>query len=501
MKTAVIYARYSSNNQTEQSIEGQVHVCEDYAKRNDIIIVDSYIDRAISGTTDNRDAFQKMLKDSNNKKWNYVLVYKLDRFARNKFESAIHRKHLKDNGIKLLSAMENIPETPEGILLESLLEGMNQYFSEELAQKVSRGLHESRMKGHCIGSVPFGYIKENKLLKINEDEASIVKRIYEDYISGKTILQISRDFEKENITNKGSKFLPQNIRRILQKETYTGILNKHNKVYDKIYPSIISKELFQKAQERLDKTKYGCRKDNHEIFRIKDKIYCGCCNRKMYPVSAISSNGNSIKYYKCITTKKKNCTTGNIDKNFIESIVDKFLISQFNIQKNLDEITEKIFDIYKKRNQSNSSLNSLKSNLQKTNTSISNIMIAIEKGIFTETTKQRLEELEQQKKDLQEKLVIEQSKQQYDLTKEDIQNYFKYTMKQCPDRAIELLIQKIKVYENKIEIHLNYSLNTNISHIETTSKKLFTEIYSTTRTFKSRTTKTTTKPYDVYLVI
>ena len=127
MKTAVIYARYSSNNQTEQSIEGQVHVCQDFAQKNDIIIVDSYIDRAISGTTDNRDSFQQMLKDSNNKKWDYVLVYKLDRFARNKFESAIHRKHLKDNGVKLLSVMENIPETPEGILLESLLEGMNLY--------------------------------------------------------------------------------------------------------------------------------------------------------------------------------------------------------------------------------------------------------------------------------------------------------------------------------------------------------------------------------------
>lgn len=98
MKTAVIYAKYSSTNQTEQSVEGQVHVCEDYAKRKDIIIVDSYIDRAISGTTDDRESFQRMLKDSNNKKWDYVLVYKLDRFARNKYEAAIHRKHLKDNG-------------------------------------------------------------------------------------------------------------------------------------------------------------------------------------------------------------------------------------------------------------------------------------------------------------------------------------------------------------------------------------------------------------------
>jgi len=128
------------------------HVCKDFAKRNDILIVDYYFDRAISGTNDNRDAFQKMLKDSNNKKWDYVLVYKLDRFARNKYESATHRKNLKDNGITLLSAMENIPETPEGVLLESLLEGMKEYFSsllegmkeyfsKELAQKVARGLN------------------------------------------------------------------------------------------------------------------------------------------------------------------------------------------------------------------------------------------------------------------------------------------------------------------------------------------------------------------------
>ena len=501
MKTAVIYARYSSTNQTEQSIEGQVHVCEDYAKKHDILIVDSYIDRAISGTTDNREAFQNMLKDSNNKKWDYVLVYKLDRFARNKFESAIHRKHLKDNGIKLISAMENIPETPEGVLLESLLEGMNQYFSEELAQKVSRGLHESRMKGHIIGSVPYGYIKENKMLKVNEDEKQILTRIFEDYASGKTILQISRDFEKENITNKGKKFLQETIRHYLKNEFYTGIYKLNNKVYDKIYPPIISKELFAKVKAKLDANKYGCRKDNHEIFRLKDKIYCGNCNRKMYPVSAISSNGNPMHYYKCITTKKKNCLTGIIDKNFIESIIDKFLISQFNIPKNLNEISEKIFEIHKKRVGTNNTLNSLKSNLQKTNTSISNIMSAIERGILTDTTKQRLEELEHQKKDLQEKLIIEQSKQQFELTKEDIQNYFKFTMKQCPDKAIDIFIQRVNVYENKIEISLNYSPNANISNTETISKKLFTETYTTTRKFKGGTTKTTTKYYDVYLII
>ena len=114
MKTAVIYARYSSDRQTEQSIDGQIHVCMEYAERNDIVIVGTYIDRAMTGTNDNREQFQKMLKDSDKKPFDYVLVYKLDRFSRNKYEMAIHRKRLKDNGIKILSAMENIPDTPEG---------------------------------------------------------------------------------------------------------------------------------------------------------------------------------------------------------------------------------------------------------------------------------------------------------------------------------------------------------------------------------------------------
>lgn len=136
MKTAAVYARYSSANQTEQSIEGQLRVCREYAERNDIVIVKTYIDRAMTGTNDNREDFQRMLKDSDKKQWEFLLVYKLDRFSRNKYEMAIHRKHLKDNGIKILSAMENIPDSPEGVLLESLLEGINQYYSEELSQNV-----------------------------------------------------------------------------------------------------------------------------------------------------------------------------------------------------------------------------------------------------------------------------------------------------------------------------------------------------------------------------
>ena len=123
MKTAVIYARYSSDNQTEQSIEGQIRVCGEYAQRNNILILATYIDRAMTGTNDNRPDFKRMMKDSEKREWDYILVYKLDRFSRNKYETAIHKKTLKDNGVRVVSAMENIPDTPEGIILESLLEG------------------------------------------------------------------------------------------------------------------------------------------------------------------------------------------------------------------------------------------------------------------------------------------------------------------------------------------------------------------------------------------
>ena len=119
MIKGVIYARYSSDSQTEQSIEGQLRVCNQFAQNNNIEIVATYIDRAMTGTNDLRPDFQRMIKDSNKKQWDYVLVYKLDRFSRDKYEMTIHKHTLKNNGVKIISAMENIPEGPEGIILES----------------------------------------------------------------------------------------------------------------------------------------------------------------------------------------------------------------------------------------------------------------------------------------------------------------------------------------------------------------------------------------------
>lgn len=185
MKKAIIYARYSSDSQTEQSIEGQLRVCREYAQNNDILIVDTYIDRAMTGTNDNRVAFQKMLKDSSRKEWQYLIVYKLDRFSRNKFESVIHKKTLRDNGVTILSAMENLTDSPEGRMMETVLEGFNQYFSEELTQKVNRGLKESWRKGKATGGQDiFGYDVVDKKYVVNEYESKIVEDAFLMYSQG-----------------------------------------------------------------------------------------------------------------------------------------------------------------------------------------------------------------------------------------------------------------------------------------------------------------------------
>ena len=143
MKKAVVYARYSSDSQSEQSIDGQLRVCKEYAERENIKIVDTYIDRAMTGTNDHRPDFQRMLRDSKKKGFDYVLVYKFDRFARSRHDSAVNKAILNRNGVKVISATEQISDTPEGIILEGMLESFAEYYSAELSQKVKRGRKES----------------------------------------------------------------------------------------------------------------------------------------------------------------------------------------------------------------------------------------------------------------------------------------------------------------------------------------------------------------------
>ena len=197
--TGVIYARYSSDNQREESIEGQLRECQAFAKKNDIVLLEPYIDRALSAKTDNRPNFQKMIKDSAAKKFDVVIVWKLDRFARNRYDSAHYKSLLRKNGVRVMSATEAISEGAEGILLESMLEGMAEYYSAELSEKVVRGLTENALKcKYNGGKVPIGYrIDEQQYFQIDPLVAPAVLDAFKSYAKGATMQEITDDILRQ----------------------------------------------------------------------------------------------------------------------------------------------------------------------------------------------------------------------------------------------------------------------------------------------------------------
>ena len=177
---AVIYARYSTESQREESIEGQIRECTEYAVRNGITLLGSYIDRALSARTADRPDFQRMIADSEKGLFDAVLVWKLDRFSRDRYDSAHYKHILKKNGVRVISAKENISDGPEGIILESMLEGYAEYYSAELSQKIQRGQHENAMKcKNNGGTIPFGYYVDKTTggLTIDTVQAPVVWEI------------------------------------------------------------------------------------------------------------------------------------------------------------------------------------------------------------------------------------------------------------------------------------------------------------------------------------
>lgn len=466
MKTCVIYARYSSDRQTEQSIEGQLRDCREYAQRNDIAIVGTYIDRATTGTNDNREQFQQMLKDSDKKSFDYVLVYKLDRFSRNKYEMAIHRKHLKDNGIKILSAKENIPETPEGVLLESLLEGMNQYYSEELSQKTKRGLRETRIKGNYMGGpINYGYkvvhetTDEQTVAKVavNEDEAPILLHIFEAYAAGNRIPDIVRELNDRGIKNRGNPFTVNSIYFMLQQKKYTGTYSIHGETFTHIYPAIIPKELSQIVRKRIDKNKTG----KHVIgvdYILMGKCFCGYCGRQLRSAAGTTTDGTILRYYRCPYSKKDpNCHNQSVRKEMLESIVTEALTKEIAKPENIALITNKVFELYCAKFADDADLRRYENELAATDRAIKNILAAIEEGIFTPSTKQRLTELEEKKTRIEQAITIESAREKSLLTKDDIERYILAAVKLSAKQIIELLVERIDVFADKICIKLKYS--------------------------------------------
>lgn len=321
----VIYARYSSDKQTEQSIEGQLRVCREFAERHGYNIIYEYIDRAISGTSDNRPSFLQMIEDSNQKQFECVLVYKLDRFSRNKYHNVIYKHKLAQNGVRVISATEVISDSPEGVLVEGLLEMMAELYSKDLSQKVKRGMKESAIKGNFLGgTILYGYKVENKKIVIDEDKAPVIRYLFQEYANGKPKKQIVDELNAKGYrTQYGKMFNYHSFQNTMSNKKYIGIYDNGEIQNNNYYPAIIDSELFYQVQEKLKEHKQLSGKQKAKVeYLLTGKAFCGHCGSTMIGISGTGKSGKSHHYYQCSNRMKFHiCLKQNEKKDYIERYV------------------------------------------------------------------------------------------------------------------------------------------------------------------------------------
>ena len=469
MTAIVIYARYSSSAQSEQSIEGQLKVCHEYAERNSYRVIGEYIDRAISGTgADNRPEFQRMIADSAKRQFQAVLVYQLDRFARNRYDSATFKSKLKKNGVKVVSARENISEDASGVLMEAVLEGMAEYFSAELSQKVKRGMQLNAEKCLYTGSgVPLGYKIFDKKFVIDEETAPIVKRIFEMYLAGNTMAVIIRYLNENGVkTSKGNPYNKNSIRQILTNDKYIGMYRYSGIEIPDGIPRIIDDTTFEQTQILMEKNKKAPARAKavEDCYLLTTKLFCGLCKCAMTGFSGTSHTSKFYQYYGCVTQRRRgNCKKKSMQKNHIEDLVVESVLSVLT-DEYINEIARKIADLSVKEGNTDT-VKRLKRLLKENEEATVNLVKAIEQGKAVDVLSAQIEKRQAEKTDLETQIAREKMINPI-LTFDEVKFFFeKFKNGDANDIAfrtalIDTFVNKIYLYDgddSRIEIYCNAS--------------------------------------------
>ena len=457
---AVIYARFSCEKQREESIEGQIRVCTGYADYNDIEIVATYCDRAISGRTDDRHEFERMMKECVKMNINYILVWKLDRFARNRYDSSYHKYLLKKRKIKVISVTEPIPDSPEGILLESFLEGLAEYYSANLATNVKRGMTENALKGLWNGGrMPFGFrLNEEKRLEIDPDSADVVKEMYKFCNEGKSIKEIYSILMDRGIINKstGKALSYSSVRYILTNRIYIG---EHKSMgIERKIPMIVSLDLFEGAQRERAKNAHAparhCAKDD---YLLTTKLFCGNCGAMMVAQAGTSRSGKVHRYYACVRQKKHLCDKKSVRKEEIEELV---LSKTIELLNNDNVISLLAKTLYKLQNEESSMLAILERQQRETDKEIENILKAIKQGKASSILLDELEKLEKQREDISLSIAKEKivrpvfSLSQYTTALKEFRNIDTNTLA-GKKKIIDTFVNSIFLYDDHFKIIYN----------------------------------------------
>jgi len=462
--TGVIYARYSSDSQREESIEGQLRECKEFAEKNGITILNTYIDRALSAKTDNRPEFQRMIKDSAKGLFDVVIVWKLDRFARNRYDSAHYKAILRKNGVKVTSARETITEDSTGILLESLLEGYAEFYSAELSEKVIRGMTENALKcKYNGGGVPVGYTIDNEqYYQVDPLTTPTVLEAFKRYDKGATIADLVRWLNAKDIHSYRDRPMRIDcVKRMLHNRRYLGEYIYRDVVQPGGIPAIVPQDLFDRVQVRLEKNKKAPArfKAKEELYLLSLKLYCGLCGASMIGESGTSRTGKIHQYYKCSTAKhKKTCPKKTVQKGWIEDLVVTETMKMLTDDAVVEYIADLVMELQEREN---IDLPRYKAQLAETETSIENMLNAIQQGIFNSSTKQRLDKLEAEKSELEVKILQEEMQRPL-LTREQmvfwICRYRKLdvTKPEQRQRLIDGFVNAVYLYDDKIILTFNY---------------------------------------------
>ena len=466
----VLYLRYSSTGQSDQSIEGQLRDCRTFCKANHYRIVAIYVDRATTAHKDveKRVHLMEMVADSAKQNWEYVIVWKLDRFSRDRCDSALYKVLLKKNNVRVVSATEVISSGADGILLESVLEGFAEYYSADLAEKVTRGLTENALKGKCNGGTrPIGYVVDDEQhFQIDPLTAPFVLEAFKRYDGGETISSIMNWLNEQGLTNtRGQKMTFNSVGHILHNRRYIGEFRYRDVIVPDGIPAIVPQDLFDRVQEKLAKNKKApARHKAEDDYLLTTKLFCGYCGAYLCGESGTSRTGKVHHYYKCVSVKKKRteCHKKPVRKEWIEDLVVGETMKMVMDDKAIEAIVSMLMDL---QDRDNVNVPLYEQQLREADTAISNLLNAIQQGILTRSTKERLEELENRRDELENRLACEKlakPKVSAEFMTFWLHRFRKLDVRQQSHRKmlIDAFINAIFLYDDKMVITFNYKEGT-----------------------------------------
>lgn len=476
----VVYARYSSDRQNEQSIEGQLRACREYAERRGFRIIHEYIDRAMSGTTDNRPEFQQMIADSAKKVFQFVIVWKLDRFARNRYDSAIYKAKLKKNGVRVLSVTEGIGEGDESIIMEAMLEAMAEVYSRQLGQNAARGMRETALKGlYTGGPIPLGYdLGEDKLLHINEKEASVVRLAFQMYAAGKTKTKIAAELNERGYRRKSGKlFNVTTLTNMFKNRMYIGDYAYKGEI-PRNCPEIIQMDTFEACQKRLeiDKRIYGRKVISEEEFLLTGKLYCGMCGSPMSGNSGTSRNGERHYYYSCIKRKKERaCKKQHEKRDFLEWYVVEQTVEYILTPERIPIIAERVVQAFQKEF-GVSKIKQIEKRLEQIHQEIvayTDRFLKTDSQAVIDEINRRAKALEAEQNDLNKELEqLRITTKISSITEDDVVKWMRgfcngeLTDKEFQRKIIGAFVNAIYLYDDRVVIYYNVKDGKQVSYIE-----------------------------------